>query len=122
MSDRLAPRLFPLDPGIRYVAVNQSGKITEMEQRAEWPSHNPPETDFLEELIVSPIVLEATRRRGNLDLDGVRHVIIRYGKQYQAIFPFGEGHVSVGVETSADVAEVANRVSEALAATAAARP
>ena len=122
MTDRLAARLFPLDPGIRYVAVNQSGKITEMEQRAQWPSHNPPETDLMEELIVNPIILDATRRRGNLDLDGVAHVIIRYGKQYQAIFPFGEGHVSVGVELSADVTEVANRVSEALAATAAPRP
>lgn len=120
MSDRLAPRLFPLDPGIRDVAVNQPGKITEMEQRAERPSHNPPESDLIQELIVNPVVLEATRRRGNLDFDAVRHVIIHYGKQYQA--PVRRGHVSVGVESSAGVAETVNRVSEALAATAAARP
>jgi hypothetical protein len=78
----LSAALFSLDPYIRYVAVNQSGTITEMEQRAEWPSNNPPETDRLEELIVNPLVLEAARRRGDLDLGGVRYVIIRYGMQY----------------------------------------
>jgi hypothetical protein len=114
VTDRIAPRLFPLDPGIRYVAVNRGGRIVEMEQRPEFPSNNPVETDRMEELIVNPIVLEAARRRGDLDLGGVRHVIIRYGKQYQAIFPFGGGHVSVGVELSADVARLAERVSEAL--------
>ena len=84
----------------------------EMEQRVE--SHNPPETDRMEELIVNPIVLEATRRRGNLDLDGVRYVIIRYGKQFQAIFPFAEGHVSVGIEASADAVAVSEKVVETL--------
>lgn len=114
MTDRLALRLFPLDPNIRYVAVNQAGRITEMEQRAEWPSNNPAETDRMEELIVNPVVLEATRRRGNLDLAGVRYVVIRYGTQYQALFPFRDGHVSVGVELAANVDEVARKVSEAL--------
>ena len=115
MPDRLAPILFPLDPKIRYVAANQAGRISEMEQRPEWPSHNPQDTDRMEELFVNPIVLEATRRRGDLDLDGVRFVVIRYGKQYQVILPFRAGHVSVGVEASADVVEVAGKVAQALA-------
>jgi hypothetical protein len=106
----LSAALFSLDPYIRYVAVNQSGTITEMEQRAEWPSNNPPETDRLEELIVNPLVLEAARRRGDLDLGGVRYVIIRYGMQYQAIFRFGEGHLSVGVELAAEVDQVAQKI------------
>jgi hypothetical protein len=118
MAAHVASRLFPLDPDIRYVAVNQAGAITEMEQRAEWPSFNPHETDRMEELIVNPVVLEAAKRRGDLDLDGVRYVIIRYGKQYQVILPHGEGHVSVGVQLGADVARIAERIARALAAAA----
>lgn len=110
MKDTLAASLFPLASEIRYVAINQAGAIVEMEQRAEWPSHNPQETDRMEELLVNPLVLEAAKRRGDLDLGGVRYVIIRYGKQYQAIFPFGEGHVSVGVESAADVDAIARSV------------
>jgi hypothetical protein len=86
-----------------------------MEQRAEWPSLNPPDTDRMEELIVNPIVLEAKRRRGDLDLDGVRFVVVRYGKQYQVILPFRAGHVSVGVDASADVVGVAGKVAQTLA-------
>ncbi|MFY9552331.1 MAG: hypothetical protein WAU32_14380 [Thermoanaerobaculia bacterium] len=118
MAARIAPFLFPLDPHIRYVAVNQGGMITEMEQRAEWPSFNPQETDRMEELIVNPVVLEATKRRGDIDLDGVRYVIIRYGKQYQVVFPHGSGHVSVGVQLDADVAGIAEGIAEALATSA----
>jgi hypothetical protein len=68
----LSRDLFPLDPGIRNIAVNAGGAIVEMKQRDGSPSHNPPETDRMEELIVNPIVLEAARRRGDLDLGGLR--------------------------------------------------
>lgn len=111
----LASELFALDPRIRYVAVNQRGAIVEMEQRSAWPSRNPPETDRMEELLLNPILLEATKRRGDLDLDGVRYVIIRYGSQYQAIFPFEAGHISVGIEPESDVDGIARRVRESLA-------
>jgi hypothetical protein len=117
MAPRLASRLFAVDPHIRYVAVNRSGAITEMEQSAVWPTSNAPETDRMEELIVNPIVLEAVRRRGNLDLGGVRHVTIRYGAVYQVIVPIEDGHVSVGVDPSGDVEGVAAKVESALSTT-----
>lgn len=66
---RISTRLLALGPAVRYVAVNQAGTIVEMVQRS--PSYNPPETDRMEELIVNPVVLELTRRRGNLDLEGI---------------------------------------------------
>jgi len=116
MPAALAPRLFAADPNVRYVAVNQNGRITEMEQRAAWSSLNPSETDRLEELVVNPIVLEAASRRGNIDLDGVRAVIIRYGLLDQVILPFGSGHVSVGVQQGADVVRIAAMAADLLAA------
>jgi hypothetical protein len=115
MAARLAPLLFSLDPGVRYVAVNQGGAVREMEQRAGYPTLNSHETDRMEELIVNPIVLEATRRRGNIDLDGVRHVTIRYGTLYTLIFPYEDGHVSVGVQLGADVEAIAEKVGSTLA-------
>ena len=115
MTAPTASKLFSLDPDIRYVAVNQGGAITEMEQRAGHPTLNSHETDRMEELIVNPIVLEATRRRGNLDLDGVRHVVIRYGTLYTVVVPHEDGHVSVGVQLGADVEGIAEKVVSALA-------
>jgi hypothetical protein len=115
MTARLAPVLFAIDPHIRYVAVNRAGRIVEMEQSPTWPTTNSHETDRMEELIVNPIVLEAVRRRGNLDLDGVRHVTIRYGSLYQVVLPAEDGHVSVGVDLTADVERVAEKVEQTLA-------
>jgi hypothetical protein len=54
----------------------------------------------MEELIVNPIVLEIARRRGNIDMNGIRYVVTRYGTQYQLLMPYKEGHISIGVEMS----------------------
>lgn len=110
MSRKLSSQLFELDPNIRYVAVNRKGRIVEMEQSPRWPSHNPADTDRMEELIVNPVVLDLAKRRGDLDLGGIRYVVIRYGSQYQLLFPFKEGHLSIGVDLGADVTEVADKV------------
>lgn len=112
MWEKISSALFELDPGIRYVAVNQGGEIVEMEQRL--PSFNPVDTDRMEELLVNPTVLNITKRRGDLDLDGVRFVLIRYGLQYQAIFNYREGHVSVGIELGSNAVEVVERVMQQL--------
>jgi hypothetical protein len=41
---RISTQFFRLEPKIRYVAVNQGGRIVEMEQVASHPTFNPPET------------------------------------------------------------------------------
>jgi hypothetical protein len=114
MSEKISARLFDLDSNIRYVAINQMGLIVEMEQSPKRPSLNPTETDRMEELIVNPIILELARRRGNLDMDGMRYVVIRYGIMYELIFPFKDGHLSIGVELNANPTEVAQSVAECL--------
>ena len=50
-TSKLSPRLFALEPKIRYVAVNQGGKIVEMQQSSAHPTYNPTETDRIEELL-----------------------------------------------------------------------
>src|SRR4030081_3004862 len=106
-GEKLSTRLFRTEPKIRYVAVNQKGKIVEMGQSPSHPSYNSSETDRIEELIVNPVVLELAARRGNLDMEGIRYVVIRYGTQYQLLMPYGEGHLSIGVELLVDPVEIA---------------
>ncbi len=115
MSETLSTELFALDPTIRYVAVNQEGRLTEMAQNPRLPSHNPVETDRMEELIVNPVAIELTRRRGDLDLQGLRFLLIRYGIQFQLVLPWRVGHISVGLEPSADAVAVAERILAVLA-------
>jgi hypothetical protein len=85
-----------------------------MVQSSRHPSFNPPESDRIEELIVNPIVLEITARRGNLDMDGIRYVVIRYGTQYQVLLPYRDGHLSIGVNLEDDPNDIARRVAGAL--------
>ena len=103
----IAKDVFALDPRIRYVAVNRKGAIAELAQSVGHPSFNPAETDRMEELLVNPVALELFSRRGNLDLGGVRFLIVRYGLQYQVILPWPGGHVSVGVEADGDPVAIA---------------
>lgn len=113
-DETLTQKLFKIEPKIRYVAVNQNGVIVEMEQSPLHPTYNPHETDRMEELIVNPIVLEITRRRGNIDMSGVRYVLIAYGTQYQLLMPIKDGHISVGIELEDDPREIARKVAGCL--------
>jgi hypothetical protein len=113
-NEALSTRLFRMEPKIRYVAVNQAGRIVEMAQSPSHPSYNSCETDRIEELIVNPIVLELAARRGNLDMEGIRYVVIRYGTQYQLLMPYREGHLSVGVEKQDDPLAIAHKITAAL--------
>lgn len=114
MWEKLSSQLFALEPNIRYVAVNQNGQIVEMEQSPQHPTYNPHETDRMEELIVNPIVLEITKRRGNIDMNGTRYVVIKYGTQFQLLFPYKEGHVSIGIESEDDPIKIARKVAKHL--------
>src|SRR6202521_2110814 len=87
-EENLSKRLFPLAPMIRYVAVNQNCQIAELRQSPQHPSYNSVETDHIEELLTNPVILEFAARRGNLDMDGIRYVVIRYGTQFQVLLPF----------------------------------
>ena len=110
----MAERLFALDPNIRYVAVNRDGRIEEMVQNPKWPTFNPADTDRMEELLVNPTVLDLARRRGDLDLRGIRFIVIRYGVQYQVLFPLPGGHLSVGVQAGAEVIATAAKIANDL--------
>ena len=111
---KVSETLFPLDPSVRYVAVNRGGRIVEMEQNPQFPVVSPAETDKYEELLVNPTIIDLARRRGEMDLGGVVFVVIRYDSIYGLIIPYREGHVSVGIELGADVQAIAEKCLDAL--------
>jgi hypothetical protein len=100
MPDLIA-QVFAVSPHIRYVAVYRGGEL----QSAQRPGLAQPsagESDKYEELIVNPTLLTLTRQRGEIDCGGLEFVLIRYGSFYELVIPIDGGHLSVGIEPSAE--------------------
>ena len=110
----LAPKLFALDEHVRYAAVVQAGKIVEMAQHPRLPTLNPHESDRFEESVVNPVLIQLAVYRGNLDMDGARYVMIRYGTMYQLVFPYQQGHLSIAVELEGNPLNIAEKVAREL--------
>lgn len=72
------------------------------------------ESNFYEELIVNPTLLELTRQRGELNCGGLRYVAVGYGGFVQFVAPMRGGHVSLGVSESRDCRQLAIDVARVL--------
>ena len=101
--------IFDLSPDVRYVASYLDGEL-EYSQRPGLADASSSESDKYEELIVNPTLLTLVTQRGNIDCGGARFVLIRYGNFWEIVVPVATGHLSVGVETTADAAAIAERV------------
>jgi hypothetical protein len=44
----------------------------------------------------------------------IRYVIIGYGTQYQLLMPYGDGHLSIGIEMQDNPVEIASKIRAAL--------
>lgn len=105
----LAQRLFALSPDIRYVAIYQDGRLHSA-SRPGLADASSAESDKYEELLVNPTLLVLLRQRGNIDCGGLDHVLIRYGHFFELVAPLDGGHLSVGLEASADPHPLVRRV------------
>lgn len=120
MSDTLRDAIFALGAHVRYVAFARGQEIA-TSQRDGVAGASDASSDFFEELLVNPALLTLTRRRGELDCGGLRHLIVGYGNFHQVVVPTadGQGHVSVCVELDADPGEVAREVARLLSSSSA---
>src|SRR4030095_7155738 len=100
--DALMNRIFSIAKDIRYVAIYENEKLTSSE-RPDIKNSSASESDKYEELIVNPTILKLVTQRGNIDCGGAEYVIVRYGSFLEFMTPTKNGHVSVGMELSADV-------------------
>ena len=94
-------RLLLASAAIRYVALYQSGTLVS-KQRPGTADASSGETDRYEELLVNPALLLLARQRGEIDCGGLRFLIVGYGKFYQLIRPYEDGHLSICIEPDAD--------------------
>ncbi len=106
-------RLFALGREVRYVAVYRKGRL-QMRQRPGLAGASSSESDKYEELIVNPTLLKLVTQRGEIDCGGVKFVVIRYGNFFQTVFPMPDGHVGVGLETTANPPDFVWRIREIL--------
>jgi hypothetical protein len=106
IMEALLKKIFLVSPDIRYVAIYVNDKLISSE-RPDLKDPSSSDSDKYEELIVNPTLLKLVTQRGNIDCDGVEFVIIRYGSFYEFVMSLEDGHVSVGIESSADVIAVA---------------
>ena len=85
-----------------------------MEQRPGLAGASSSESDKYEELIVNPTLVKLVTQRGEIDCGGVKFVVIRYGNFFQTVFPVSDGHVGVGLETTANPPDFVWRIREIL--------
>jgi hypothetical protein len=112
-DDELIDRCLALGPAVRYVAVYRDGALRSRE-RAGIAGASGAESDRYEELLVNPTLLTLARQRGDIDCGGLRYLLIRYGNFFQCAHPVPGGHVSVAIETTADVPAIVARLERLL--------
>jgi hypothetical protein len=105
----LVKTIFEVAPEIRYVATYLNGVLSTA-QRSGIDGASSSESDKYEELIVNPTLLKLVIQRGNIDCGGASWVLIRYGNFYEIVIPVAAGHLSVGLELTADPLPVVERV------------
>lgn len=104
-----------LSPVVRYVAVYRDGRL-ESNCRTDLAHASSSESDKYEEMIVNPTLLTLVRQRGNIDCGGLEYVVIRYGSFFEVVAPVAGGHVSVGLEPTADPLSLVPRILAAASA------
>ncbi len=102
----LIDAVFAASPAVRYVAVYRRGRL-ESKQRAGLVAASAGESDRYEELIVNPTLITLLRQRGEIDCGGLGYALIRYGSFFELVQPLEDGHLSVGIEPTADALAVA---------------
>lgn len=88
-------------PEIRYCALYIDGVLAS-EEKKSLQGASSSESDKYEELIVNPTLLKLVTQRGNIDCDGAHYVMIRYGNFFEFVKLLSRGHISVGIEPTAD--------------------
>lgn len=106
-------RVFGVSPAVRYVAIYHGGELVSA-ARPDLAGASSSESDKYEELLVNPTLLTLARQRGNIDCGGLEYLLIRYGSFFVVVLPLDRGHVTVGIEPSADPLPLVPRIVDAV--------
>jgi hypothetical protein len=108
-------RVLAISPAVRYVAIYRGGELASA-SRPDLAGASSSESDRYEELLVNPTLLTLARQRGNIDCGGLQYLLIRYGSFFVVVLPLDQGHVTVGIEPSADPLPFVPRIADAVKA------
>ena len=98
---------------VGYVAIGV-GHSVYMQLAPGLETETSQESNFFEELLVNPSVLELVSRRGQLDCGGMEYVAIGYGHFIQLLIPLPSGHASIGISKDAPVQPLAKQATAIL--------
>lgn len=112
-KNQLIEQIFDTSTLVCYVAF-YNGKSLTMRSRDNLSSTSSSESDRYEELLVNPTLITLARQRGDIDCGGFKYLAIRYGNFHQFVYPLPGGHVSIALEPSADVSELAPVLSQTI--------
>jgi hypothetical protein len=101
-AEELLDALLELTPSIRYAAIHPGSGQPVFRQRLGLADPSSADSDYWEEVLVNPTLLDLARRRGDVDCGGLEYVMVRYGHFTQLVLPLAHGHVSVCFEPIAD--------------------
>lgn len=113
MKTKIHDVLFESSRAVRYVAVKQGAEL-KLHQRDDLASPSESESDKYEELFVNPAILSLATNRGELDCGGLEYVLVRYGNFFQYVRAINSGHISIAIETQANLDEVLPAIEQAL--------
>ncbi len=103
--EQLINDLFRFSDSIRYIALYSEGKLISS-SRPGLSNESSSESDRYEELIVNPTLLTLVTQRGNIDCGGTHYVLIRYGNFFEFVKAVPSGHISIGLQLSANPLEI----------------
>lgn len=95
--ESIAASTLRLSRAIRYVAI-VAGADLAIREAAGHEHASARETDYFEERLVNPTILELGRRRGAEGCGGFDFIVVGYGHFHQLVIPAAGGHVSVAIE------------------------
>ncbi|MGH6931260.1 MAG: hypothetical protein ACREEE_02375 [Dongiaceae bacterium] len=107
---------FAVDPSVRWVAIGRPGEQPIAHYRPGVVALNGDASDEAEERIANPAMISLARARGQWDLDGLRFIIVAYGKLTQIIIPLDQdSHVSCSLDAESEPWKIAGALASALA-------
>ena len=106
---QLIKRVFEFNDAVRYMAVYKNG-VLEMQSRPGIEDASSSHSDEYEELLVNPTIIKLLSQRGNIDCGGLDYVLVRYGSFFQYVQAIEGGHVSICLESDADVMAISRQL------------
>lgn len=108
-----AESILALSPAVRYVAI-LTDTVLLTRQRATLENASAGESDYYEERLVNPTLLDLARRRGEEGCGGFDFLVVGYASFHQLLLPRPRGHASMAIELAANPLDLLPRVREAM--------